>query len=332
MTNIQAHAVSAMAGVLLAVVAASSAAAQDEQQCRLLLAAQIPIQYEAGGRPTIPVTVNGRTAQFLVDTGGAFSTINQSLVDELKLRTEKLPERMRVTFINGSRVTQLAMTNSFGIGRLNVGTYGLGIQPFAMTPGVDGLLAPEFLHVFDVEFDFAAGKIDIFSQKHCEGHVVHWTHDMPAILSFEPTKENPFDLADRSLAMRVGKNWHINVQGTLDGQDVDVMIDTGASTSYMALEEAKKVIPSDRQGDIKQISPPGGDPDNAVYTYPFKTLNLGGVVVNNPVVRMRPNKIKFATRAELHPGMLLGMDALSKLHIYIAYKEEKLYLTPVDAH
>jgi hypothetical protein len=30
--------------------------------------------------------------------------------------------------------------------------------------------------------------------------------------------------------------------------------------------------------------------------------------------------------------MLLGMDVLSKLHLYIAYKERKIYLTAAGAH
>ncbi|MBV9692184.1 MAG: hypothetical protein JO261_00650 [Alphaproteobacteria bacterium] len=29
---------------------------------------------------------------------------------------------------------------------------------------------------------------------------------------------------------------------------------------------------------------------------------------------------------------ILGMNVLSKLHVYIAYKERKIYITPVDQH
>jgi hypothetical protein len=32
------------------------------------------------------------------------------------------------------------------------------------------------------------------------------------------------------------------------------------------------------------------------------------------------------------PHVLLGLDILKNLHLYVAYKEKMLYITPADAH
>ena len=39
--------------------------------------------------------------------------------------------------------------------------------------GMDGTLAPEMMHRFDVDFDFRHGTVNFFSQDHCAGQVVY---------------------------------------------------------------------------------------------------------------------------------------------------------------
>ena len=66
----------------------------------------------------------------------------------------------------------------------------------------------------------------------------------------------------------------------------------------------------------------------------------------NPHIRIIPDKIgskdpnngfvtgtrtqKVDDRDVLAPTMLIGMNILSKLHLYIAFREQKIYITPAS--
>ena len=58
------------------------------------------------------------------------------------------------------------------------------------------------------------------------------------------------------------------------------------------------------------------------FSYPFKTMNFGNVTVNRPHIVIVPDQMYKQT------DLILGEGILRQLHMYIAYKEKKLYLTP----
>ncbi len=37
---------------------------------------------------------------------------------------------------------------------------------------------------YDVDFDFAVGKFNLFSKDHCDGQVVYWTRSPVAVVPF----------------------------------------------------------------------------------------------------------------------------------------------------
>ena len=78
----------------------------------------------------------------------------------------------------------------------------------------------------------------------------------------------------------------------------------------------------------------------------FSSLDFEGVTVKSPYVVIIPDKIgsKDANNGESTdnrarrmddprdaPDMLIGMDVLKKLHLYIAFNEEKIYISPGEA-
>src|SRR5215469_12824583 len=82
-------------------------------------------------------------------------------------------------------------------------------------------------------------------------------------------------------------------------------------------------------------------PSAANYRHTFASLSFGDVAASNPhfaiipdlVNRVREPEIgtRFADEEGGTPPMLLGMNILRHLHIYIAYKEQKLYISPAGA-
>ena len=77
-----------------------------------------------------------------------------------------------------------------------------------------------------------------------------------------------------------------------------------------------------------------------VYTHTFGLIGFEGVAVNNlPVliqtnfmIRAPHNNFTLGSRAQSAtppiPDLSIGMDVLSRLHIYIAFAEKKLYVSP----
>jgi hypothetical protein len=83
--------------------------------------------------------------------------------------------------------------------------------------------------------------------------------------------------------------------------------------------------------DVKKVGkltgPSGGEA--VAYAYPFKTLTMGGVTVTNPQIMLTEGRNFLSSN---DATILLGMDMLPRLHLYIAYREQRLYVTDAQAH
>ena len=298
--------------VLLGLVAlAPPARTAEAEHCKLLLATALDMQPGPGGNPVIPVSIEGQDKLMAVDTGGVYSMVTAKAATDLNLRKDAI-DPGSYYMASGAMVAHAATAQSFKIGRLQLKRYTfLTLPDDEMDDETSGTLAPDIMRRFDVEFDFAGKKFKVFSQDHCEGNVVYWTSDEHAAL--------PFDLNEAA---------QITLTAELDGRKVKVMLDTGSSISTMTLKRAKELLGvKDDAPDLKpapDVKLKGAD---KVYSYPLKSLDLGGVVVRNPnIVLYRDNLDSFGM-----PDILLGMTVLSKLHIYIAYKEKMLYITAANA-
>jgi hypothetical protein len=194
-------------------------------------------------------------------------------------------------------------------------------------PDVAGLLAPNLLHDYDVDIDFSTMKLSLYSQNHCESEAVNWPGGIAV------------------LPMHLDSNDHIQIPVQLDGHNVSAILDTGATRSVLDVELAKSTFgltPGD--ADTPEVGRLMRSPQSKTYSHRFKSLALGGIAIADPAVRLIPdlmrNRIKDPhanleggsrlTKTTEKPGfgdMILGMNVIQEWHIYIAYKEQKLYLT-----
>jgi hypothetical protein len=185
--------------------------------------------------------------------------------------------------------------------------------------GGGGTISPDVFGRYDVEFDFAAGKLHLWSPQHCPGKVVYWT-------------QQPY----MALPIRVDAVKQIHFSATVDGKEMDALLDTGSSKSILRLDMARAVL-----GWVS--NPPGllCEKDGAYCHYPFKALSFGGVAVNNPNIDIIPDQlVGLRERGEVHentgnmhaPELIIGTSVLKNLHLYIAYREGVIYGTGAAAH
>jgi hypothetical protein len=290
------------------VVASPGMAA--DQVCHLYQVAQFDMGIDDTGRVNVPMTINGQTVNLLVDTGGSVSTLTESEVSSLGLNP-LYSQGAYETFYGGEVMRRYVEVHDANFG----GIKGPRLYFFVMSDrrgSVDegGTLAPDLMWKFDAEFDFANDKFNLFSQDHCKGEVVYWTKDtsMVAVVPFEADRDH-----------------HLKVKLLLDGKEIEADLDTGAWKSTGSLEAIEDEFNIDEKSpDLKLVTRPGDQ--SRVYHYPFKSLSFDGVAIYNPDIPLRPDG-----ETHIRHKFLIGMNVLRELHLYIAYGEHNIYVTPATA-
>ena len=280
--------------------------------------------------PVVEMQIGGRTLHMMIDTGGVYSSLNADVVDALKVSQHDIKNGMEVYGAGGEQYKAYVEAPDFKLGAIALDKYPMMVAHHALTGnGIDGTLAPDFLSRFEVDFDFAAHKLNFFAPDHCPGKVVYWS---------DAYVEIPF---------KVDNITHVTVPMALDGHETSATIDTGASITTLSEAMTRSVFGlSDTSPGMEAI--PSAKPDDLFqYRYRFKTLSLNGLAVNNPLIYILPDaagrtfrrnhdaKMDIDAIYGLHlsgPQLVLGSDVLSKLHLFISYKEKVVYLTAAGAH
>lgn len=260
----------------------------------------------------VPMTIKGQTFNMLLDTGGSGSMMTESTAAKLGL-TSFFSWKMRGMFFGGRRVERATTAYDIDFGGLKANLLNFYVIPDSYLPaGVDGLLGPEIPHAFDDDFDFANARLNLFSPHPCAGKAVYWT------------KNPPFAI----IPMKLDEQGHINIPIVLDGKPIKAVLDTGAPVSYVSFEVARKLFGLDPKSPALKLA--GWSHFPKAVRYPFKTLTIEGITVNNPEVVLVPDDESVIGGGNLQA--LLGMNVLRFIHLYIAYKERVVYVTPASAH
>jgi predicted aspartyl protease len=304
----------ALLGASLLAFFSVFAAAQSTwpQECKLHRVASFPITRQ-GMIFTVPVMINGVEKKFMVDTGGYGSSVNEDVAKAMGIRLKKI---IGVEHIDaaGKIAEHWVTVDSFRLGNFEgkdfnfVATGGSGGDSF------DGVLAPDLLRNFDIEFDFANQAMNLFRPHACAHQAVYWTS------------------AYLSLPLRITDAGHVRITVNLDGKDVDAIMDTGASSSMMAQGDAARIFdikPEDDSAANAETLVGGNGGTLVSRTHDFKTLSLGEIALNHPKIRLYDGS--NILRSEGTP-LVLGMSELRFLHLYLAYKERELYISVGEKH
>lgn len=310
--------------LIMAMLAMSSSLSYAADCGKLHMLASVPLEMGPDGkRPVVTAFVNSSPRKLLLDTGGGISSLGSNLVNDLKLT--RLESDFVLIDSSGNRSNSAVRPATFELGGMVARGPRIMVTPSStIDDGLDGVLATDFLYNYDIELNFAAGRMNMFDPDHCPGQVVYW----PATAVAE--------VATYFISA------HIIIPLTVDGKEFYGMIDTGATDTLMNMDAASRVlgvVPGEQNGILNN--------DSELKTYPhtFQTLSFAGVQINHPHILLAPNhaaKDKNANESLFEyrmqqrddspnsPGVTLGMDYMRRFHMYIAYKERKLYITAAD--
>lgn len=269
--------------------------------CVLQIRAMLDITTDDTGRITVPVTINGVQKELMVDTGAAQSALTARATNDLNLKPRPAWPRPVMQGFGGRHLKNVVEIAELGLGQMKGRNFTFFVDDLDMETA--GVLGGDFLYYFDVDLDFSRAKLNLISPEHCPGEAVYWTN--------QPHGEIPFKIEDNLIVLKV----------QLDGQDVSAVLDTGAADTVMSLEKASGAFGLDKAALAKSRH------------YPFKTLTFGDVGVNAPAIQLVPDDesaIMGHYGSSLH--MVVGMTVLRRLHLYISYKEKKIYVTPATQY
>ena len=278
---------------------------------------------DSGGRMLVPVTMNGNPNYLMLATYSTETIVGNAA------RDFNLPIRKSVGNVvrtDGSLINQYALTKEFKLGQITMtGDIAFFVEednPDYKTNKYGGTIGLYYLVAHDIDIDYGNGLLNLIDPDHCPGNVLYWK---PSVVSVIPI-----------IYDSVG---NITLKVKLDGVELWAVLATENSGTTLNLDVAKDKLKFDPAAPDLEKS---GDDKFPVYRKRFATLEMNGLVVSNPQVSIIPDKIRkridqhtTGTSTQIDDAKLneimLGANILSKLHVYIAVKEKKLYISPLPA-
>ncbi|HEV2674041.1 MAG TPA: aspartyl protease family protein [Aliidongia sp.] len=293
--------------------------------CTLKLLASIPAEVTRYNTLVVDVKINDVPVKIRVDTGGVASMVSKKFAERLGMPIEEMPS---VLFgLTGKAINQKTRVTTLKMGEAVSRNADFAVMPSG-GDGTDGepvgLFGTDYLQNYDVEFDFAGGKMNLFSPEHCADRVVYWAPE------FFKTK----------IRYQVGGILHtplINI--AIDGKNMLGIIDTGAPSNMMRMASAEDrfdlsfgSIDTPKVGKAYGIE--GVKLDR--YEHVFQSMTFGDLTLHNTKIEIAPiNSAAHVEKIGSHlkespedePDVYVGMNFLTKLHLFISYSENAIYYT-----
>ena len=275
------------------------ASAQANSACQLKLEAKLPLT-KGFYRYTVPVEIGGRTYPMLADTGADGSAIVPKIADEWQLGQD-MSRAARLKGFGSASSQYLRIIPSLKLGSsewvdLRVATLPVvSPEELAQPSPPVGILGADVLRRFDVEFDFPARTVSLYTASGCLGKFAPWKGDFQAY-SAQKTPSNRFILT-------LSLNGH-PVRALLATGSVTSLVTTAAASAAgvdsVALSRGPRATGSDTHGT--QVTAYQHKFDMKIGTARFDKTPLGVVDMD-----MKDS------------DMLLGMDFMRHRRVWVSY-------------
>jgi hypothetical protein len=318
--------------LMLAVLLSLGAAPALAQSCGpAKQIGSLKLQKADGGIWLVPVLLNGAPKQLVLNTGNPVTRISSEAATELKMpagKKDMIVGNRKFAPADQVHVTSLAFPN---LGQFSDSDYLVAKD---LAASIAGELGMDILGHFDIELDLANGAVNLFDATHCRGQIAAWKN--------ASTVELPFAFDFSGL---------VRIKTKLDGMELPALLDTSYRGNLLYISAVRRRIGKNlNDPDYEKIPSAEG----TFYRHAFKALELDSAKIPDPVVLIWDSKsegpeVKAApeplasAQGPLSYGhwitfysehvfeqLTLGIDTLSKFHVYIAMKEKKVYLSPAN--
>lgn len=312
-------------GVLVGFVFAGFGSAGAAENCGLKPVSSIPIEISADRRIFVNAQIDGQPVKLLLELARTRSYLSASTTKKLGLVEQggkAIDSSIREE--DGEFVSRFVAVRHLNLGQLARSEQWAGV--LSRVTDIDGIIGNNWFEGYDVEIDPARSRINLFAQDHCAGAVVYWADSFFTI--------NEYYDQPRQVPL------YIDV--TLDGKPIRATLDTGKSETTLSAATAQSAFDVTAVKDGAQPKPAPSISGSTLMSFDhvFGALEIGPLRLPNKKVAITefPRfQEKFLgssiavtdDRAELR-RLMLGMDVLSRLHLFISYREQKIYFTLAD--
>lgn len=259
-----------LAGLAALVLLSACAATENTPQaCRFRQLAALPLDV-IGTFPLLDLTIDGKPARFLLDTGASNSAVSQESAERLGLRRDAKRVVRMTTF--SARTTNWGtepVTLSFGTLTLEPGSLLLVVPLASMLPfHIDGLLGADLLSRFDVDIDMPRRRLVLYEPRRCPGGPPPFAPSATFHVQPNPAR-------------------HVAIPVLLDRSLLQGLIDTGASRTAVDAQRAgltPEALSGDREVRATTVDPFGA----SMRMHRFQRLQLGLNVFQRPVFAVGP--------------------------------------------
>ena len=263
----------------------------------------------AGTRPLINAKINNQEARFVLDSGAFYSMISTATAAEFNLKSTPGPYGLKLQGIGGTVTAQIATVKEFGIAGALI--HNVEFLVGGSEVGSEGLIGQNFLHQWDVEYDFSKGVVRLFKPEGCrKARMAYW------LTPGQTYSETGIESVMQSRMHTVG-------EGYVNGQHIRVTFDTGAYNSFLSLRAAARAgIKIDSPGVVEAGYSRGiGRGMVKTYIATASSFKIGdGEEIKNARLRIADSDLAES-------DMLLGSDFFVSHHIFVANSQSKLYLS-----
>lgn len=275
--------------------------------CRLAFVTSVPMHL-LHNRLVVPITLGAHADDIVLDTGstrGALSHITAMAVHARSVASvgSHLSE-LSGEGIGGYRQGFLTEVSYVRLGQLTGSSVPFVVIGGGRERGEDpDLLGIDFLADDDIDLDIAGGRLTIYQGQRGCAHAATTLHDN---LYMVPQIEEPWEN-------------RIFLPVTVSGHRLQALLDTGAPRSALLADGAEKLGVAPPPGGPRETVTGVGPKAEQAYSETSAPMQIGDLTMAHARLDVLPDRMP-------HTDMILGMDFISRTHIWISNSSRTLVI------
>jgi len=303
-----------MLALLVVIAACAPAVVPDSAEaCRVERITSLPLIPPEPPRTTrwaVEVTLDGKAATMMLDSGATGLVIDREVAARLGLRQR--PDIQATSFgLGGAVYRRVFEADSIGIGAQTTKVPTLVIEMTATQAagrGFDGIVGMGAFQHNDIEIDFPARTLTLYRARFCPSGAPPWSGRQIALR--------------RSTSARHSRTNLPMVPVELDGKRAHALLDTGATTTVVDKIFAHSAgAPAEPpEGARRSVARTMSDTSVPMWQHRFGLMRIGDVRLANSALWL----VDLGVIAD----MIVGLDVLSHMRIWISNSSDAVYIAP----
>ncbi|MDB5481779.1 MAG: hypothetical protein JWO83_2832 [Caulobacteraceae bacterium] len=259
--------------------------------------------------PLVRAKINGEEVSLVADSGAFFSTLSEGTVAQFKLPIVATNPFAYSEGIGGRQSISITKVKALTIAGQTLPNVPFTMSDNELAPGVAGLMGQNVLGYADAYYDLSNGSIKLTRPRGCGDHpFVLWEASRPYSMIALDAPDSPFK--------RTAGEAFVN------GKRVRVLFDTGASTSLLSLDAARRAGVETAGADVTSAGVERGIGRRMIQSWvvPVASFKIGDEEVRN-------TRLRIAAMSLADIDMLLGADFFLSHRVYVANSQRRIYFT-----